>query len=54
MLTLLLLSIAFILIFVIAFITLSVGGTALIIVFGDLIVAIAIIVLIVKLLRRKK
>ena len=54
MLTLLLLSIAFILIFVIAFSTIRVGGTALIIIFGDLIVAITIIGVIVKLLRRKK
>lgn len=54
MFTLLLLSIAFILIFAFIFTVFSVGGAALMIIFGDLIVAIAIIFIIVKLIRKLK
>lgn len=53
MFTLLLLSIAFIL-FVLAFIIFSVGGAALMIVFGDLLFAIVVIWLIIKLIRRNR
>lgn len=54
MLTLLVLAIAFILIVAFAFIMFSVGGAALLIVFGDLIVAVAVIAFIVKIIRGKK
>lgn len=54
MFTLLLLSIAFILLFVLAFIIFSVGGAALMIVFGDLIFAIVVVYLIIKLIRRNR
>ena len=54
MLTLLILAIAFLLIFAIVAIVIGAGGVALFIVFGDLIVAIAIIWLIIKFIRRKK
>lgn len=54
MLTLLLLAIALITIVVITFVMLSVGGAAFLIVFGDLIVAIAVIVFIVKFIRNRR
>lgn len=54
MLTLLLLAIAIILIFVVVFTILSVGGAALFIIFGDLIFAIAVIWLIIRLIRKIK
>lgn len=54
MLTLLLLAIALVFIVGLAVILVGAGGAAILLVFGDLIVAIAVIVLIVKFIRRKK
>lgn len=54
MLTLLLISMAIVLAFVAVIVILGAGGAAIMIVFGDLIVAIGLIVLLIKFIRRKK